>query len=176
MIDVEAQGLQGFCSQREVDELVRLARGQRVLEIGCWKGRCTIPMAEVAELVVAIDHWRGDRYTGPANTLPEFRQNLDRFGVRDRVLPIVAEFGAALDVLDLRPFGLLIYDGDHDDGPTNAALWHFGRRLVSRCRPLVVAVHDYNYDNVRECVDSFAAQHRLDARTVDRLAVMEYRP
>jgi len=176
MIDVEAANLQGFCSQTEVDELVRLARDQRVLEIGCWKGRCTVPMAEVAELVIAVDHFRGDRYTGAANTLPEFRANLDRFGVVDRVLPIVADFAQCLDLLDLRRCGLLIYDGDHDDAPTRTALWHFGRLIAARCRPRVVAVHDYDYPNVRHIVDTFAAEYRLPVRVVDRLAILEYVP
>lgn len=170
MIDVEAENLQGFCSQKEVNELVRLAEGRLVLEVGVWKGRCTIPMAKVAERVVAVDHFRGDRYTGRANTLPEFRANLERFGVGERVVPVLADFVTCWPLLGLSRCGLLIYDGDHDEGPTRAALGLFGSLLEGE--PRVVAVHDYDYPQVRGCVDEFAAEHRLGVRVVDRLAIL----
>lgn len=162
--------VEGFCSPAEVAALAELARGRDVLEVGVWKGRCTIPMARVARSLVAVDHFRGDRYTGEADTLPEFLANVREHGVLDAVTVVIGPFAKALDLLALSRFGLLIYDADHDAGPTAFALDQFAAYHRAGA---VVAVHDYDYWQVRAEVDRVADEMRRRVRVVDRLAILE---
>lgn len=162
--------VEGFCSPAEVAALVELARGRDVLEVGAWKGRCTIPMARVARSLVAVDHFRGDQYTGEANTLPEFLANVRDHGVRDDVTVVIGSFAQTLDLVDIARFGLLIYDADHDAEPTRFALDHFAAHHRAGA---VVAVHDYDYPQVKTHVDRIAGEMRRRVRVVDRLAILE---
>jgi len=162
--------VEGFCSPAEVKALVELARWRDVLEVGVWKGRCTIPMARVARSLVAVDHFRGDAYTGEANTLPEFMANIREYGVQDRVQLVIGPFAKSLDLLALSRFGLLIYDADHDAQPTAFALDHFAANLGCGA---VIACHDYDYSQVKVEVDRVAVLLGRRVRVVDRLAILE---
>lgn len=169
-----ADTLQGWLTDAEFEELRRLARGKRVLEIGAWKGRSTVALAQSAEHVVSIDHFRGDGYTGAAFTLPEFVQNLDHHHVRSRVTLIVGDMVDALMVC--RPdFNLIFYDADHTGAATRHALSWIGDD--AHC---AVAVHDYSpapqYRDAVAEIDAFADRTGRAIRLVDTLAVMEPPP
>ena len=120
-----------------------------MLEIGCWKGRTAIAMAEVAASVWSIDHFRGDAYAGPYNTLPEAWQNVIDCGLPIRLL--VGPFAELLPALDLTRFGLVFYDGDHDFEPTQTFL----RIALAECRAdATIVVDDYSavYPQVQRAV------------------------
>lgn len=72
-------------SQRETEELRRVAQGKIVVECGSLLGYSTIVLAGVAKHVTAIDKHEG--YGGP--TFKLFKSNLARFGV-ENVTPVVS--------------------------------------------------------------------------------------
>ena len=143
------QDVQGYMPAPGLEVLRRLATGKRVLEIGCWKGRTAIAMAEVAASVWSIDHFRGDAYAGPYNTLPEAWANVIASGLPVRLL--VGPFTELLPALDLAHFDLVFYDGDHDFEPTQTFL----RIALAECRAdALIVVDDYSaaYPQVQRAV------------------------
>jgi predicted O-methyltransferase YrrM len=72
-------------TEAECEELARLARNRVVLEIGSYYGRSTIALASTATIVHSIDPHTGGPPHRPS-TLPEFVANLERYGVRERVV------------------------------------------------------------------------------------------
>jgi len=133
----------------ETNMLVELARDRWVLQLGAWKGETTLRLADVARLVVDVDHFRGDAYTGPADTLPEYRANLARSCVADDVVTVVASFGMVWDVLARRCYGLVVVDGAHD----LQSVRHDLELAVVMCKPDGhIAVHDWGrWDVERAC-------------------------
>lgn len=164
---------QGFLDHAEGRALSLLARGKQVLEVGCWKGRSTVCLARTARQVVTVDWFRGDRWTGPAFTLPEAVTNLDRHRIRDRVSILAGDARTLLPLLDLRAFDLAFYDGDHSHEETAWAL-----SLLAGARIATIAVHDYEPGNdvyeptvraVHECQQATGRTLRV----VRRLAILE---
>jgi predicted O-methyltransferase YrrM len=156
--------------------LQRLAKGKRVLEIGTWKGRTAIAMAEVAEFVVTIDHFQGDAYTGSAFTLPEFIQNVrQRPELTDSLLSIVGDFRRVLPLLDVRQFNFLFYDGDHDKLPTEEFL-AFAMPLVEFGAIAVIDDYSARYPQVIEAVSESLVRFPFKLRTFGALAVLSKEP
>ncbi|OWK38123.1 class I SAM-dependent methyltransferase [Fimbriiglobus ruber] len=164
--------LQGWLSDAEAAELVRQTRGKTVLEVGTWKGRSAVVMAlNGAARVVCVDHFRGDAYAGAADTLADWRRQVEVFGVRDRVHVLVGDFRAVLPLLALAAFEVIYYDADHEYEPTRDAL-----RLALAAAPgAVMCVHDYaaGYPQVIRAVDEAAAGTGRRVRVIDTLAVLE---
>jgi len=159
----------GWLSPAEGAHLQQLARGLDVLEIGVWKGRSTACLAETARHVVSIDHFRGDEFTGPANTMRGAWETICRLELRGRVTLIATDFRKALELLPLERFGFAYYDADHTYEATAAAL----RLLAGIPR---IAVHDYdaapNRAGVVQAVDQFASQTGRPLLVTGRLAVL----
>lgn len=161
--------LQGFFSDAEAVFLARVATDEDVFEVGSWKGRSTVFAALTARLVVALDWWRGDAYAGPGWFWPEFEANVERYGVDDKVVPIRGRFQSTLELVNLAAFGVLHYDADHDEQPTEAALSAF----LGRARAdAVLLVHDCNYPTVRAIVDEASRSSGRSFHLVDRLGVL----
>jgi predicted O-methyltransferase YrrM len=154
----------GWMSEAEGAVLRSLAVGMNVLEIGSYKGRSTVAMASVAKRLISVDHHRGDDGTGPSDTLREFLANLGAYGVRDRVIPIVAAALDAAPFLAPHAFDLAFVDAAHDAATTEACT-----RLALRClKPGgTIAWHDWNYPAVREGVTACGLN---PASVVDTLA------
>lgn len=136
--------IDGWLTREEGDALRLLAVGADVLELGSYKGRSTVAMAEVARHVTAVDWHRGDAGCGRANTLQAFIANMLAHGVADQVSAIVCR----VDQAEFPPasFDLAFIDDDHEgDAPLVAT------RLALRCvRPGgVIAWHDWNVVAVR---------------------------
>lgn len=167
---------QGWLSAAEANELQRLAAGLTVLEIGVWKGRSTVSLAAVAAHVISVDWFRGDGFTGPANTLPECWQNLIDHQVLDRVQLCVGDFRTVIPQLKLDNVGLVFYDADHTYAATRDA---FEALLAAGLTARVpIAVHDYEpdsplWDGVVCAVQDYCTAHSKRLRVVDRLAVIE---
>lgn len=125
----------GFFEKEELAALSELARGRRVLEIGSLWGRSTIAMARVASLVVSVDHHLGDPDTRRQPTLHAFLENLDGYGVRERVVPVITSSEIAREIVK-GPFDLVLVDADHSEEAAYSDLcW------ALEIAPLV-AVHD----------------------------------
>jgi hypothetical protein len=145
MIDVSA--LEGWLTEGQAERLRRAAAGQdHVVEIGSFRGKSTIVMAEVAAGgVVAIDpHLGSDR--GPQeieadqgrgdDDFATFHRNLQAAGVADRVRHVrllSEEAHAAVD----GPIDVLYVDGAHRYGPALADIRDWGARVRPGGRMLV---------------------------------------
>jgi len=161
--------LQGYFSDAEAVFLARVSTDANVFEVGSWKGRSTVFAALTARRVVALDWWRGDAYAGPGWFWPEFEENVERYGVADKVVPIRGRFQTNLEFVNLSAFDVLHYDADHDEQPTEAALSAF----LGRARAdAVLLVHDCNYPAVRAIVDEASATSGRPFHLVDRLGVL----
>lgn len=161
--------LQGYFSDAEAVFLARVSTDANVFEVGSWKGRSTVFAALTARRVVALDWWRGDSYAGPGWFWPEFEENVERYGVADKVVPIRGRFQTNLEFVNLSAFDVLHYDADHDEQPTEAALSAF----LGRARAdAVLLVHDCNYPTVRAIVDEASATSGRPFHLVDRLGVL----
>lgn len=155
VIDRRWEAVEGWLADNEGDMLQLLASGKRVLELGAWKGRSTVCLALVATKVVSIDWHRGDNRTGDAFTLPSFVANIEAFGVRGRIVPIVARIEDAWQLLAPASFDLVFIDDDH--GQTVAASTLAARTLV---RPGgVIAWHDSDEPKVQRCIESVTLGH-----------------
>jgi len=152
--------------------LQSLAKGQSVLEIGSLFGRSTVCLAEVAELVHAVDPHR------PGNTdfhadfrgrdsLAELRQNLRAAGVEDRV---TLHIGTVADLwLPARPvFGFAFIDGSHRSSDVLTDLRFVAKVLIDGgC----IACHDHE-DGHRGVVHAVAEFGWKIEQQVASLAVL----
>lgn len=146
---IEWTEVDGWLTVQEGAALRVLATGKRVLELGTYKGRSAICMAEVAEIVTTVDHHKGDRNTGPGDSFREFADNVERAGVEYKVdwwNCSVAEFDACVDRED---YDLAFVDVEHSVACTTEAL-----KLALKCvRPGgVIAWHDADRPDVRAAV------------------------
>jgi len=138
----------GWLGEAEATELRRLAVDANVIEIGSHHGRSTVVMAEVARLVVAVDHHQGDSACKSGSILP-FLTNLGMYHVREKVIPMVADSMAACAVLMNGYFDLAFIDGDHAVENVVRDV-RAVRRLV---RPGgVVAFHDATFKTVQQAI------------------------
>ena len=113
-------GIEGWLSDAQGHALLSAAaattgRGA-IVEIGSWKGRSTVWLAEGARLagqrVHAIDRHTQSLEDPVANTLAEFLENIKRAGVADVIEPLVMSSADAAAVVG-GPVELLFIDGDH---------------------------------------------------------------
>jgi predicted O-methyltransferase YrrM len=174
--------VEGWLSDEQGRALYRAAaattgRGA-IVEIGSWKGRSTIWLASAARLtgrcVYAIDPHTRSNEDPLANTLAEFRANLERAGVSDAVRPLITTSAEAVAILE-DPVELLFIDGDHsyDAVERDVELW-----LPRLIEGGVVLFHDVTttaYSGPRRvfrrhvCLDShFDSIRRVGSMTVAR--------
>ncbi len=143
----------GWLSRAEGETLRMMAYGKHVLEIGSWKGRSTVCMAQVARTLVAVDHFKGDMGTGLACTFDEYTRNLERFGVADKVKTFWTSLRDFIydkyPVMFAGTFDLAFVDCEHTEAATTEAL-----RVAIRCvkRGGIVAWHDADFPEVRSAV------------------------
>jgi predicted O-methyltransferase YrrM len=146
------EGVEGWLSDEQAARLwqaaQRLGPGQRIVEIGSFRGRSTIVLALGAPPdaeVVAIDpHAGNDR--GPQeirgyeqqaqDDFTVFHANLARAGVDGRVRH-VRRFSSDAEADVASPIHLLYIDGAHRFGPARDDLARWGRRVPDGGRLLV---------------------------------------
>lgn len=120
-----------------------------IVEIGSYCGRSTILLADAArqhgELVVTIDHHRGseehqpgegyhdpaltDPLTGRVDTLPTFRRSLERAGLEEHVVTVVAPSHLAARVWST-PVGMVFIDGGHSEAAARRDLAGWSPHVV----------------------------------------------
>lgn len=145
------------------------ARDRLVLELGSWHGEGTKSLAEVASMVVTVDHHMGDDHVGRNNSLPRYLATMDVPCAQQNVVTIVCRFSQVLPLLVQHTYGLVIVDGAHDQASAAHDI-RWATRLVDRHG--VIAVHDWQSDDVQR-----AATRILSApdKLVDRLAAWQRR-
>jgi predicted O-methyltransferase YrrM len=107
----------------EAGVLAGLARNRHCLEIGSAYGFTAIVMAmNGARSVVAVDPHKPHETNEFAATLPAMEQNLEAYGVRDKVLIVLGTSAGLLpEMADQgRRFGLVLIDGDHEQAQVAA--------------------------------------------------------
>lgn len=165
----------GHLKPEEGEELRRLASGKTVLEIGAWRGRSTVAMAQVAARVHSIDPHTAATFKDvkPHDSLPALRNNLKRFGVAEKV---VIHLGLSEDVLPLlaaATFDLVFVDGNHDAEHATFDVSHALRLVKSGG---AIACHDYKTGRPRHAGVDVAVEGLLCGRItkiVHKLAVAE---
>lgn len=164
----------------ECEELAGLSRGALILEFGSYYGRSTIALASTARQVHAVDPHEGGP-EGHPSTLPEFLDNLVKYGVRDRVVVHLGPSTLIAPILQEASFDLVFIDAMHQRPHVDVDL-----ALSVRClRPGgYIALHDYGVPGVSvgetwhpfgvtEAVDEFVARAGVTApELVDSLAVV----
>lgn len=158
--------VEGWFTDKECNAMQPFAVGKRCVEIGSYKGRSTLCLAEVATHVYAVDHFRADE-GGQAEgegTLGEFRKNTSKYP------NITTCIGASLDVVKI--FGdelvdLVFIDALHSFEAVKGDILAWWPKL---CVGGHMFFHDYGgaYDEVKEAVDScfnevqgVASEHEL---------------
>lgn len=170
------QTVEGWLAPHEGRELQRLAKDKRVLEIGTWKGKSAIAMAETAKHVTTIDHFKGDGYTNGKSTFEEVICNLTAHNALLKVGVVKGDFKEILPRLNAKDFGLIYYDADHTGASTEFALnWIKDNADLPNTD---VAVHDYandypHYRDAYAAITRFAQSIGRKIRLIGVLAVME---
>jgi predicted O-methyltransferase YrrM len=161
-LPLDPESVKGFLDPQEGARLYQLAARTApigpCLEVGSYCGRSTLYLGAACkahgQLVYAIDHHRGseehqrgEAYHDPTlydvsvermNTFPEFRRNVDRAGLADTVVPIVA--GTRLAGRHWRtPLGMVFIDGGHSEA---AALTDYRTWSPHLLPGGVLAIHD----------------------------------
>lgn len=132
---------QGWLTPPEAKELQRLAQDRVVLELGAWKGRSTVAMAEVARYVISVDDHTPINADHPEDSLDEYLaavRGLPNVGI------VVARFEDFCPFL--RAVDMIYVDGNHDF----LSVEHDA--LVGRNALEVVAFHDWDIPDVERAV------------------------
>jgi predicted O-methyltransferase YrrM len=140
----------------EAEVLRDLARGRRVLEIGSWFGFSTVLMAQVAEMVHAVDWHQGDDITRnvagyKGETLGAMWANLTKYGVRKKVVMHVGSSDAVLPLFAHRSFDFAFHDSYHS---TERVSRDIGLMLPLIKEGSLLAIHDYGRYGVKDAVDA----------------------
>lgn len=133
----------GWLREDEADELRRLSEGRTVLELGAWKGRSTVALAEVASYVVSVDRHQGIEEIGAPEALDEYLANVRSLL---NVAVVIAPFDKILPFLGI--FDLVYIDGDHDRG----AAYRDTHHAIHHVRSTIV-YHDWDFPEVRETAE-----------------------
>lgn len=165
----------GWLTEEEGRELMRLAAGKAVLEVGSYCGRSTVCLARTAGTVSAVDTFDGRGTALEGDTYPTFLANLERYGVADKVAVYRGTSGKVLPPMP-PVFDLAFIDGSHDFKSVlrDAA-------LAADClRPGgLLAFHDYDNaadPGVRAAVDALAARGAAVLSTCGSIAVVRPAP
>ena len=178
---VFAEEIPSSVSRAECLELVRLARGKRVLEVGSYFGRSTVALASVAAVVHSVDLHPPDNVdTGVSSTLGGVVDNLDKYELRHRVVLHVGFSQLILPALRPHSFDLVFLDAQHH---AEAVREDLQAVLPLVKRDGVIAFHDYGVPGVEhsgrwdpfgvtEVVDEFARSRRCLVDVTETLAVV----
>jgi len=99
----------------EREAVVELAKGQVVLEIGCYKGHVTRAMAAVAKKVICVDWFLGNDGEGPS-FFPEFEENVKGVASKIEVYTMRSDnfLETMADIVLGQGIDLAVIDGGHD--------------------------------------------------------------
>jgi predicted O-methyltransferase YrrM len=98
----------------------QLPPGAVVVELGSFQGRSSVALAAVlpdAGVLYCVDHFRGSaehQHLNLSDLFPAFQKNLETFGVRQRVRPLVMSTLEAAGQFAEASVDLLLVDASHD--------------------------------------------------------------
>lgn len=157
----------GWLHETEAEQLAKLAAGKRVLEIGSYCGLSTVCMARTAEHVTAVDYFDGRGTPQPMDTLEDFRRNIGRYGVANKVAVCLPH-----EPLPLAEYDFAFIDGAHD----YESVQHDIRRACGVLAPGgLIAFHDYNapmHPGIGQAISELVADGGQLLSTHETLAVV----
>lgn len=106
--------VRGWCNSEEAQCLHKHAMGAMVLELGALCGLSTIVMAQAARWVLSVDAHKGDKHTGPQDSLEELLGNLASYNVKKKVSLFVGDFSDFGRLAINNVFDMVYVDGAHD--------------------------------------------------------------
>ena len=127
--------VRGWLLPEEGAELARLANGKRVLEIGSYAGLSTICMARTALHVTCVDYWDGRATGSPCNTLEEFKSNIKRHKVEQKIA-----IRYPSDILPYQQYDMIFVDGSHEEDDVYTDLVYAADMLAPDG---IIVAHDY---------------------------------
>lgn len=131
----------GWLTLDEAEALSTLAAHKNVLELGAYKGRSTVVLAQVAEYVVSVDRHRGIEPHHTGDTLSDY---MDATRDLENVAKVVVEdWSGFIPLLSDKGFDLVYIDGDHDRGSVERDI-----ALAVWLEPNQIAFHDFDFDQV----------------------------
>lgn len=145
----------GWLTPAEAAQLMKLADGLTVLEIGTYCGLSTLHMAKTAKRIHTVDWHHGDRDIGRTDTAPEFLANLKRSGQEAIVIAHVGKFQDVLPLFKDGSFEMVFIDGAHDEASVAHDTLH-AVRLATK----IIAWHDWNLGTVREPAQRIAGNEK----------------
>lgn len=171
MPDMQWQDIKGWLTCEEGDCLRQHAAGRRVLEFGCYLGRSTVAMAEVAESVDTVDH-------GLYSSMDKAIENFQLHGVDDKIRLHIGTTQQVAPSLK-GPFGMGFIDAGHkfDDIAGDLQLCE-----ALLARDAVWVVHDYKhgkYPCIKEVCNRFfegPSWERLDDGSLNLAAWRRVQP
>lgn len=173
-MDREVNGVRGWMTVDERDELSRLARDKVVLEVGSYCGMSASVMAPVARKFTCVDNFAGvDESDSAAGLREEFFGNLDRLQLTERVSACVGRLEEIIPQLNLARTELVFYDADHSYDSTYNGV----QLLLQSGLPATATIAFHDYDSfdpgVVKAVDRFASSTGRTFRLIDTLAVFD---
>jgi predicted O-methyltransferase YrrM len=149
-----ARGIDGWLFEAETGLLYNLARQADpkgvIVEIGSWKGKSTVCMGKGSEAGTGVKIYAIDPHTGSEEhrvdgrkvwTFDEFKANIQKTGVADRVVPVVKPSVEAAQNFD-QPVSLIFIDGAHDYDSVKADFEAWFPKVIEGG---VVAFHDCSW-------------------------------
>ncbi|MFB2834726.1 class I SAM-dependent methyltransferase [Floridanema evergladense] len=102
----------------------------KVVELGSYKGRSSVAIAAVLpaeSILYCVDHFQGSEehiisHFDVSNLLAEFTQNIEKFGVKDKISTLVMTTSEAATKFDSESVDLVFLDASHDYDSVRADL------------------------------------------------------
>lgn len=160
--------IDGWLTPAEGAKLAELSAGKRVLEVGSYCGRSTVCIARTAKEVFAVDYFDGRGTPDLRHTYPEFKANLERYGVADKVTTLHPD-----GEIPLPEYDLVFIDAAHDAESVSADIERYTPLLKSGG---LLAFHDYNepaHPGVAEAVNALVRDGGELLSVTEHLAVVK---
>lgn len=161
--------IEGWLSNIESEELQKLAKDKKVLEIGSYCGKSTVCMSQTAKYILAVDPHDGITTSVPKNTLPIIIENIkNSLCSVNIVVGKIEDFGHTIKD---ESFDFVFVDGDHS---YEACLRDIKLALRLVKDGDFIAVHDYlspyqKHDGVKLALRNITQ----NIRKIDTLGIIQ---
>lgn len=162
----ELDNIEGWLFEEEAELLHDIAK--RVppnlfwCEIGSWKGKSTVAMAQSGSKGIAIDWFKGNIETANSDTMKEYFNNIKEYSMNITTLPF-----KSFEVVDLikdNSIYLLFIDGEHTYEAVKRDFEMFLPKVVSKG---YIVIHDIEFKgNPWHEVNTFYRDLHYDTRVV----------
>lgn len=173
--------IQGWLTLKEGQALHNLADGKRVLELGAWKGRSTVCMAQSAKYLEVVDHFQGDPGTGPGvDVRKEFDKNIERYYAQSLKFEenwshVTVQQCFFKDAkIEREYYDLVFVDGAHDVESAKESMLVAARAVKPGG---IIALHDWHYPTVKQAAkEALGWEDSRGGVNIDALYYRKYIP